>query len=34
VRNAKSTKRMKGMFTKKYISIFTNGRYPVDLGKR
>jgi hypothetical protein len=34
VGNAKATKRTKGMFTGKYISVFVNGRFPTDLGKR
>jgi hypothetical protein len=32
--NAKSTKRMWGMFTIKYILIFIDEKYPFDLGKR
>jgi len=34
VGNAKSTKRTRGMFNAKYISIFTDGRYLVNLGKK
>jgi hypothetical protein len=34
VGNAKATKRIRGMFTGKYISIFANGRYLADLGNR
>jgi len=34
VGNAKATKRTRGMFNAKYTSIFTDGRYLVNLGKR
>jgi hypothetical protein len=34
VGNAKATKRMRKMFSGKYISIFTKDGYSIDLGKR
>jgi hypothetical protein len=33
VGNAKTTKSTRGMFNGNYISIITNGKYLVDLGK-
>jgi hypothetical protein len=34
VGNAKAIKRTKGMFNGKYTSIFVDGRYLINLGKR